>query len=79
MAGRARLVNREGRDVTDNFMRGAEEALRIARITGASRAILKDASPACGVTCVTIDLKKTRGMGVCAAALEQAGIETIAV
>ena len=43
-----RVVNREGEDVTEAFQRGAEEALRIARLYGAKYALLKERSPSCG-------------------------------
>ena len=43
-----RVITREGADVTANYRRGAEEALRIARITGCKTALLKAKSPSCG-------------------------------
>ena len=39
---------RDGGDVTDAFRRGAEEVVRLARLTGAQAAILKERSPSCG-------------------------------
>lgn len=42
------VVTRDGRDVTENYLRGAQEALRIARITGCKTALLKAKSPSCG-------------------------------
>ena len=42
------VITREGADVTANYRRGAEEALRIARITGCKTALLKAKSPSCG-------------------------------
>ena len=42
------VLNAEGRDVTEQFRRGAEEALRIARKHGVTTAILKARSPSCG-------------------------------
>ena len=38
----------DGGDVTDAFRRGAEEVVRLARLTGAQAAILKERSPSCG-------------------------------
>lgn len=35
----------DGGDVTDAFCRGAEEVVRLARLTGAQAAILKERSP----------------------------------
>ena len=43
-----RVVNRAGEDLTVCFQRGAEEALRIARLFGCRTAILKERSPSCG-------------------------------
>lgn len=40
-----RVINRVGEDVSGNYRRGAEEALRLAKISGASIAILKAKSP----------------------------------
>jgi uncharacterized protein YbbK (DUF523 family) len=44
-----RVVSEHGNDATEVFARGAAEALRIARITGCRRAILKTRSPSCGL------------------------------
>ena len=38
----------DGRDVTENYRRGAEEALRLAQLLGARTALLKERSPSCG-------------------------------
>ena len=43
-----RVVAKDGRDVTEAFRLGAEEALRIAKLYGCSHAILKARSPSCG-------------------------------
>ena len=42
------VMNKAGEDVTCQFRRGAEESLRIARLYGCQRAILKERSPSCG-------------------------------
>ena len=42
------VVNRAGEDVTELFLRGARETLRIARMFGCKLAILKERSPSCG-------------------------------
>jgi uncharacterized protein YbbK (DUF523 family) len=46
--GRARVVARDGRDVTEAYVRGAEAALEAARRAGARNALLKARSPSCG-------------------------------
>lgn len=49
LEGRARVINSDADDVTENFIRGAEESLRIAQKMGITRAILQRRSPSCGV------------------------------
>ncbi len=44
-----KIITTEGKDVTENFERGAEEALKIALLSGCDEAILKEKSPSCGV------------------------------
>src|SRR5918999_953626 len=48
LEGRARVVTRDGRDVTDAYVSGAKLALQAARKSGATTAILKARSPSCG-------------------------------
>lgn len=43
-----RVLSRAGADVTTEFTKGAELALRRARQTGAKLALLKERSPSCG-------------------------------
>ncbi len=43
-----KVINREGVDVSAQFSRGAEEALKLAKLAGATTAILKARSPSCG-------------------------------
>ena len=44
----ARVVTRDGADVTSAFLRGAEETLHLARLLNCHIAILKAHSPSCG-------------------------------
>lgn len=72
-----RVVSCEGTDVTEAFRRGAEEALRIARLYGAKYALLKERSPSCGCGEIydgTFSGRKTTGDGVTAALLLQNGV-----
>lgn len=46
--GIKKVINIEGQDVTKEFFKGAEETLKIAKLTGAKVAILKAKSPSCG-------------------------------
>ena len=43
-----RVVTRAGGDVTAQYRRGAEEALRLCRLLGCEAALLKERSPSCG-------------------------------
>lgn len=43
-----KVINKDGIDVTDNYMRGAIEALNLARKFNIKKAILKSKSPSCG-------------------------------
>ena len=49
LAGRTRVINRDGVDVTGNFILGAKQVVLIARQTRADRIILKAGSPSCGL------------------------------
>jgi uncharacterized protein YbbK (DUF523 family) len=50
LRGEATVLEDNGRDVTDLFVRGAELALRAALTQGCVAAILTDGSPTCGST-----------------------------
>lgn len=43
-----RVINEDGLDVTDNFIRGAKEFIKIARMFRVKKLILKSRSPSCG-------------------------------
>ena len=43
-----RVMTRDGGDVTAQYRRGAEEALRLCRLLGCEAALLKERSPSCG-------------------------------
>ena len=43
-----RVVSANGTDVTTQYRRGAEEALRLAALYGCTTAVLKERSPSCG-------------------------------
>ena len=80
LSGAAKVVTiRDGIDVTDNFIRGAQEALKTAGIYGCKRAILKSKSPSCGYGSIYRKGELTPGNGVTAALLEQNGIEVQSV
>ncbi|SHE65505.1 Uncharacterized conserved protein YbbK, DUF523 family [Seinonella peptonophila] len=75
--GKAKVIDQAGNDVTEAFIRGAEQALQMAKLTGATEAILKERSPSCG-SCViydgTFEGTKKAGQGVTTALLKRHGI-----
>lgn len=77
LAGRARVVNIEGTDVTAEFLAGAQKALGIARRWGIKEAILKARSPSCSVGRTydgSFSDRLVEGDGVTAALLKREGI-----
>ena len=80
--GRARVVSKEGRDFTQEFIEGAKAALEAAKKHGAKRAYLKSCSPSCGCGRVydgSFSGKLCKGDGVTAAMLKKNGIMVIEV
>jgi len=74
--GDARLVTEAGRDVTGEFLAGAQAALEGCRESGARRAYLKERSPSCGVESTHVGGRLVTGPGVTARLLQRSGIET---
>ena len=75
-----RVYSVEGKDLTENFIKGAKETLRIAKLYGVKEAIFKDGSPSCGVNYVydgTFKGKKIKGKGITVRLLEKEGIKVI--
>ncbi|WP_124727857.1 DUF523 domain-containing protein [Staphylospora marina] len=75
--GKARVVDNRGNDVTEQFLRGAREALALAKAVGAKHAILKEKSPSCGSCAIydgTFSGRKKPGAGVTAALFRRHGI-----
>ncbi len=68
LAGTAKVATKSGRDLTAEFIRGAEQVLQIATLQNVSMAFLKARSPSCAVT---------GKIGVTAALLQSAGIKLI--
>ncbi len=69
-----RLAAEDGSDLSHAFVRGAQEALKTALITGCRKALLKERSPSCGVHQVYLGETVVAGQGVAAALLAQNGI-----
>ena len=75
-----RVVNKLGQDVTEEYRKGAETALYLARRYGCTCALLKERSPSCGSGAVydgTFSGTLTEGWGVTAALLRQQGLRVV--
>ena len=71
------VITQSGKDVTANFKQGAAETLKIARLYGCKRAVLKERSPSCGHGTIydgTFRGKKIAGSGITARYLEDNAI-----
>lgn len=68
LAGRASVIDRQGNNVTNQFIHGARQCLAIAQSQNITTALLKARSPSCGLTPVK---------GVTAALLIKNGIKVI--
>ena len=75
-----KVFSAKGKDVTENFTKGAEKSLEIAKKTNAHMAILKQSSPSCGFGTVydgTFSNKKIKGNGITAQLLYENGLEIL--
>ncbi len=74
----AKVLTRDGTDITENYLKGAEAAYSLCKQFGCKAAILKEKSPSCGKDEIydgsfTKTLKK--GQGVTAEYLAERGIK----
>lgn len=72
-----KVISNHGKDVTGEYMRGAKECLRLAKMMGCQYALLKSRSPSCGKGTIydgTFSGKLTEGDGVTAELLMKNGI-----
>jgi uncharacterized protein YbbK (DUF523 family) len=65
LEGNAKVITRDGDDVTENFINGAQQVLKIAQMQNVNTIFLKSKSPSCGV----------KILGVMAALLKKNGFE----
>lgn len=76
--GSARVITLSGRDVTAEYVAGAEKALGLCRENGVTRALLKANSPSCGCGCIydgSFTGRKKQGDGVTAALFKRNSID----
>ncbi len=77
--GKSRVINHSGTDVTENFLKGANEILNFVRMYGIKKAYFKDKSPSCGVTKVYNKKNLINGVGVTTALLIENNVEVFGV
>ncbi len=72
-----KVMTKDGGDVSENFIKGAKETLRIAKLSNVHTAILKEGSPSCGCNFIydgKFSGNKIKGEGVTCSILRKAGI-----
>jgi uncharacterized protein YbbK (DUF523 family) len=77
LRGAADIRRRDGNDVTDAYLDGAEKTLALCMQHKVRIAILKEGSPSCGVACVndgSFSGRKIDGQGVTSCLLARHGI-----
>jgi len=77
LSGRGKVLNREGEDCTEAFIKGAREALFLTEIFKIRKALLKDGSPSCGSSRIydgTFSGKSIPDEGITAQILRHNGI-----
>lgn len=82
LAGKSKVVNERGADVTSQFVAGANAALKIAQSIGAKEALLIEKSPSCGCGLIfdgTFSDKCVKGDGVTVALLKKNGIKVTTI
>jgi len=73
-----RVLTKDGRDVTAEYQKGAQEALKLAQMTGCTHALLKERSPSCGCGEIydgTFSGTKVPGDGVTTALFKENNIQ----
>ena len=75
-----KVLRQDGIDVSENYIRGAHEALRLARIFQCDTALMKEKSPSCGAGKIydgSFSKTLTSGNGIAADLLQKNGIQII--
>ncbi len=75
-----KVLNNQGTDVTQEYKKGAEQALKLAKLFNVKKALLKAKSPSCGKGKIydgTFNSVLTDGNGVTVDLLESNGISVI--
>lgn len=77
LTGKAKIIGKNGEDLTKQYLTGAKKALDIVKKFGAKEVILKSGSPSCGAGTIydgTFSGKKITGLGIFAALLKENNI-----
>lgn len=80
LAGNGKVLTTNGDDVTDMYVKGAYETLKIAQMAGVDTAILKSRSPSCGSKYIydgSFSYKLRQADGVTVALLKENGIRVM--
>ncbi|NMB83944.1 DUF523 domain-containing protein [Candidatus Roizmanbacteria bacterium] len=75
-----KVMTKDGKDVTEQYLKGANEVLKLAELVGAKKAILKARSPSCGNNRIydgTFSMRLVKGDGILTRLLKQKGIKVI--
>jgi len=78
LSGAAKVIDRTGKDVSAQFIAGADMALDLCKEYHIRIAILADGSPSCGSTRIyngKFSREKIQGIGVTTARLQQHGVQ----
>lgn len=79
-SGKAKVLTKEGNDVSENFFRGAEEVIKLVKSLNIKKAVLKESSPSCGVNYIydgTFTGNKIQGQGITTSLLKKYGVQVI--
>lgn len=77
LTGKAKVVDKQGKDYSQDFIKGAQKCLDIIKKAGIKEVILKSGSPSCGAVHIydgSFSDHKINGQGVFAALLQKHGI-----
>lgn len=75
-----KVISNKGTDVTEKFIKGANETLKIAQLYNCNEAIMKDGSPSCGSKYIydgSFVGKKIPGEGITSSLLRKNNIKVI--
>ncbi|MBP3039271.1 DUF523 domain-containing protein [Bacillaceae bacterium Marseille-Q3522] len=78
--GKAKVITKSGEDVTEQYVKGAHETLKIACEVQATIVVLKEYSPSCGSAMIyngEFNGEKIAGNGVTTALLKRNGIQVV--